>query len=79
MRIAVTLVNGETHDLLGISDAEEWLRSFAVRGTSQLGDWVEVAPEDGAARKLVRASQVVTVELIDENGEHDQASEATQP
>ena len=45
MKIAVTLANGKTHDLLGISDADEWVRSFGVRGTSLLGDWVEVVPD----------------------------------
>ena len=80
MRVFITLVNGETHDLLGVRDADEWVRSFAVRGTSQLGDWVEVAPKDGTAgRRFVRASQVITVELIDDDGNYDQASKAPQP
>ena len=61
------LKDGTTHDLLlGPSDAEEWMRRFGAMGTSALGDWVEVVPEEGAGRTFVRASQVVTVTLIDD-------------
>ena len=35
-------------------------------GTSALGDWVEVVPDEGVGRTLVRASQVVMVQLIDD-------------
>ena len=74
MKIAVTLANGKTHDLLGISDADEWVRSFGVRGTSLLGDWVEVVPEEGTGRRFVRASEVVTVELIDDGEDNQQGT-----
>jgi hypothetical protein len=79
VRIVITLVNGETHDLLDVDNADEWVKRFALRGTAQLGDWVEVAPEDEAAgRRFVRASQIITVELIDDEGEYDEAGEASQ-
>ena len=72
------LANGTTHDLLlGASDAEEWIRRFGAMGTSALGDWVEVVPEEGAGRTFVRASQVVTVKLIDER--EDDAHPVPQP
>ena len=69
MKIVITLASGKKRDLLqGLSDAHEWMRRFGAMGTSALGDWVEVVPEEGAGRTFVRASEVVTVELID-NGE----------
>jgi hypothetical protein len=69
--VVITLANGERHDLLpGVSDAGEWIRRFGAIGTSALGDWVEVVPEEGAGRTFVRASEVVTVQLIDD-GEDD--------
>ena len=67
MKVVITLANGKAHDLLlGLSDADEWIRRFGAIGTSALGDWVEVVPEEGAGRTFVRASQVVTVQLIDD-------------
>ena len=66
MKVLITLANGRKHDLLlGVSDADEWMRRFGAIGTSALGDWVEVVPEEGAGRTFVRASEVVTVQLID--------------
>jgi hypothetical protein len=54
------------------------LKNFA-KIVRDLDDWVEVAPENGVAdRRFVQASQVITVELIDDDGESDQASEAPQ-
>jgi hypothetical protein len=71
VKIVITLANGEKHDLLlSLSDADEWIRRFGAIGTSALGDWVEVVPEEGAGRTFVRASAVVTVQLIDD-GEDD--------
>jgi hypothetical protein len=65
VKIVITLANGKKHDLLqGVSDAGEWMRRFGA--TSALGDWVEVVPEEGAGRTFVRASEVVTVQLIDD-------------
>jgi hypothetical protein len=63
----ITLANGNKHDLLmAAADADEWLRRFGARGTSALEDWLEVVPEEGVSRTLVRASEVVTVELTDD-------------
>jgi hypothetical protein len=64
VKVLITLAHGATYELVGIANPEDWARSFAVRGTSQLGDWVEVVPKGGAARTFVRAAQVVTVELV---------------
>jgi hypothetical protein len=67
MKVVITLANGEKHDLLlDVSDADEWMRRFGAIGTSALGDWVEVVPEQGAGRTFVRASEVVSVQLIDD-------------
>jgi hypothetical protein len=67
MKVVVTLANEKKHDLLlRESDTEEWARRFGARGTSAPGDWLEVVPEAGAGRTFVRASQVVTVQLIEE-------------
>jgi hypothetical protein len=66
VKVAITLTNGKKRDLLGVDDADDWVRSFGVRGTSLLGDWVEVVPEQGDGRPLVRAWEVVTVHIIDE-------------
>jgi hypothetical protein len=74
VKVTITLVSGKTHDLLGVEDAADWVRSFGVRGTSLLGDWVEVAPAEGDGRTFVRASQVVTVQLIDDQEADEQAS-----
>ncbi len=66
MKVLITLANGKKHDLLlGAGDADEWVRRFGARGTSALGDWVEVVPEEGAGRTFVRASEVVTVQLVE--------------
>ena len=74
MKVVITLANGKKHDLLlGVSDADEWMRRFGAIGTSALGDWVEVAPEEGAGRTFVRASEVVTVQLIDDREDNAQA------
>jgi hypothetical protein len=74
VKVVITLANGTNHDLLlGDSDADEWVRRFGARGTSALGDWVEVAPEEGAGRTFVRASEVVTVQLVDDRGDNPQA------
>jgi hypothetical protein len=78
VKIVITLVNEEKHDLLlGASDADEWMRRFGAMGTSALGDWVEVVPEEGAGRTFVRASKVVTVQLID--GREDNPQTVPQP
>jgi hypothetical protein len=72
--IVITLANGKKHDLLlGVSDADEWMRRFGAIGTSALGDWVEVVPEEGAGRTFVRASEVLTVQLIDAREDNPQA------
>jgi hypothetical protein len=69
--IVITLANGKKHDLLlGVSDADEWMRRFGAIGTSALGDWVEVVPEEGAGRTFVRASEVVAVQLIDDREDY---------
>lgn len=74
MKVVITLANGEKHDLLlGLSDADEWIRRFGAIGTSALGDWVEVLPEEGAGRTFVRASEVVAVQLIDDGEDNPQA------
>jgi hypothetical protein len=74
VKVIITLANGEKHDLLlGVSDADEWMRRFGAIGTSALGDWVEVAPEEGAGRTFVRASEVVMVQLIDDREYNPQA------
>jgi hypothetical protein len=75
MKIVITLANGEKHDLLmDLSDANEWMRRFGAIGTSALGDWVEVVPEEGAGRTYVRASEVVTVQLVDDGEDNTQAA-----
>jgi hypothetical protein len=67
VKIVMTLANGKKHDLLpGVSDPNEWMRRFGAMGTSALGDWVEVVPDEGAGRTFVRASEVVTVQLMDD-------------
>ena len=74
MKVLITLANGKKHDLLlGASDADEWVRRFGARGTSALGDWVEVVPEEGAGRTFVRASEVVTVQLVELREDDPQA------
>ena len=77
MKVVITLANGKKHDLLlGVSDADEWMRRFGAIGTSALGDWVEVVPEEGAGRTFVRASEVVTVQLIDDRDNPQAAPQA---
>jgi hypothetical protein len=67
VKIVITLASEKKHDLLlDVSDADEWMRRFGAIGTSALGDWVEVVPQEGAGRTFVRASEVVTVQLIDD-------------
>ena len=74
MKVLITLANGKKHDLLlGAGDADEWVRRFGARGTSALGDWVEVVPEEGAGRTFVRASEVVTVQLVELREDDPQA------
>jgi hypothetical protein len=74
VKIVISLANGKKHDLLlDASDANEWMRRFGAIGTSALGDWAEVVPEEGAGRTFVRASEVVTVQLMDEGEDHPQA------
>jgi hypothetical protein len=73
VKVVITLSNGTKHDLLGVNDADEWVRSFGARGTSALGDWVEVMPDEGAGRTFVRASEVVRVELISDREDNQQA------
>jgi hypothetical protein len=74
VKVGITLANGKKRDLLGVDDADDWVRSFGVRGTSLLGDWVEVVPEQGDGRTFVRASEVVTIHLIDEEEADQQAT-----
>ena len=69
MKIRVALNNGQEHDLLGIGDTESWMKSFVDRGTSRLGDWLEVVPEAGTGRTFIRASDVVAVHLIDDRAD----------
>ena len=74
VKVVITLANAKNHDLLlGDSDADEWVRKFGARGTAALGDWVEVVPEVGAGRTFVRASEVVTVRLVDEPKDNPEA------
>ena len=74
MKVVITLANGKKQDLLlDLSDADEWIRRFGAIGTSALGDWVEVVPDEGAGRTFVRASEVVTVQLIDDRDDNPQA------
>jgi hypothetical protein len=74
VKVVITLANGKKHDLLlSRSDADEWVRRFGARGTSALGDWVEVVPEEGTGRTFVRASEVVTVQLVDDREDNSQA------
>jgi len=67
MKIRIVLSNGQVRDVIGIDDAEAWVKSFVGRGTSQLGDWLEVTPIDGTRRTFVRASDVVAVQLTDDD------------
>jgi hypothetical protein len=71
MKVRVTLSNGQEHDVIGIADAKSWMNSFVGRGSSQLGDWLEVVPEEGDGRTFIRASDVVAVHLIDDLPDDD--------
>ena len=74
MKVVITLANGKKHDLLlGLSDADEWIRRFGAIGTSALGDWVEVVPEEGVGRTFIRASKVLMVQLIDDGADNPKA------
>jgi hypothetical protein len=67
VKIRVVLSNGQEHEATGIGDAETWMKSFLGRGTSQLGDWLEVLPGEGGGRSFVRGADVVAVHLIDDD------------
>lgn len=67
MKLRVTLSNGREREVIGIGDAATWMDKFVGRGTSQLGDWLEVVPHEGDGRTFVRASDVVAVQLIDDD------------
>ena len=66
MKLRIVLSNGEEREVIGIDDVEAWMKSFVGRGTSQLGDWLEVAPGDGGGRTFIRASDVVAVRQTDD-------------
>ena len=66
MKLRVTLSNGQAREVIGIGDTEAWMNKFVGRGTSQLGDWLEVVPKESEGRTFVRASDVVAVHLIDD-------------
>jgi len=66
MKLRVVLSNGQEREVVGIDDAEMWIKSFVGRGTSQLGDWLEVAPVEGGGRTFVRASDVLIVHLTED-------------
>ena len=68
MRLLIVLSNRQEREVIGIEDAETWMTSFVGRGTSQLGEWIEVAPIDGGGRTFVRASDVVAVQLAEDTG-----------
>jgi hypothetical protein len=67
MKLRVVLSTGHEREVIGIHDPEAWMKSFVGRGTSQLGDWLEVAPVDGSRRTFVRAADVVAVQLTDDD------------
>ena len=66
MRLRVTLSDGHAREVIGIGDVEAWMDKFVGRGTSQLGDWLEVVPNEGEGRTFVRASSVVALHLVDD-------------
>jgi hypothetical protein len=45
MKLRIVLSNGQEREVIGIDDAEAWMKSFVGRGTSQLGDWLDVGGE----------------------------------
>ena len=67
MKLRITLRTGQEREVIGIGDAETWMDKFLGRGTSQLGDWLEVVPNDGHGRTFIRATDVVAVQLIDDD------------
>ncbi|HEX4745864.1 MAG TPA: hypothetical protein VFU99_03180 [Gaiellaceae bacterium] len=69
MKLRIALSSGREHDVIGIDNAEAWMNSFAGRGTSKLGDWLEVVPDDGSERTFVRASDIVAVRLVDDGSD----------
>jgi hypothetical protein len=76
VKVVITLASEKKHDLLlGVGAADEWIRRFGAIGTSALGDWVEVVPEEGTGRTFVRASEVITVQLIDDGREDNPQAE----
>jgi hypothetical protein len=52
--------------VIGIDGVEACMKSFGGRGTSQLGDWLEVDPGDGGGRTFIRAADVVAVRQTDD-------------
>ena len=64
MKLRVVLSNGHEREVIGIGDAETWMNAFVGRGTSKLGDWLEVVADERGGRTFVRASDVVAVHLI---------------
>ncbi len=67
MKLRITLSNGHAREVIGIGDTQTWMDKFVGRGTSQLGDWLEVVPKEGEGRTFVRASDVVAVHLVDDD------------
>ena len=67
MKLRIVLSNGQEREVIGIVDVEAWLKSFVGRGTSQLGDWLEVAPGETGGRTFIRASDVVAVKVTDDD------------
>ena len=65
MKLRVTLSNSDPREVIGIGDTETWIAKFVGRGTSQLGDWLEVMPREGEGRTFVRASDVVALHVVD--------------
>jgi hypothetical protein len=66
MKLSIVLSNGQEREVIGIDDVEAWMKSFVGRGTSQLGDWLEVAPGKDGGRTFIRASDVVAVKQTDD-------------
>jgi hypothetical protein len=66
MKLRIVLSNGQEREVIGIDDVEAWMKSFVGRGTSQLGDWLEVDPGDGGGRTFIRAADVVAVRQTDD-------------
>jgi len=77
MKLRVTLGSGQAREVIGIDDAETWMDKFVGRGTSQLGDWLEVVPKEGEGRTFVRASDVLAVHLIDDETAETQTQDGS--